>query len=141
MKKLKSLSLSLIIALLFSSTSFAHPGRTDSNGGHHVRTSGWGYEVGTYHYHSGPYAGYTVNYSGEIPQAFKTKSTNISSATSNYGQVQKIQTKLNSLGYNCGTPDGIMGAKTKEAIMKFQKANKMVVDGIPGPQTLRKLGL
>lgn len=141
MKKLKSLFLSLLIALLFSSTSFAHPGRTDSNGGHYVRTSGWGYKVGTYHYHSGPYAGYTVNYSGEIPQAFKAKSTNTSSTISNYSQIQKIQTKLNSLGYNCGTPDGIMGAKTKEAIMKFQKANQLTADGIAGPQTLKKLGL
>lgn len=141
MKKLKSLSLSLIIALLFSSTCFAHPGRTDSNGGHYVRTSGWGYTVGTYHYHSGPYAGYTVNYSGEIPQAFKARPTNSSSTISNYGQIQKIQTKLNSLGYNCGTPDGIMGSKTKEAIMKFQKANQLTADGIPGPQTLKKLGL
>lgn len=141
MKKLKSLSLSIIIALLFSSTCFAHPGRTDSNGGHYVRTSGWGYKVGTYHYHGGPYAGYTVNYSGEIPQAFKAKSTNTSSTISNYSQTQKIQTKLNGLGYNCGTPDGIMGAKTKEAIMKFQKANQLTADGIAGPQTLKKLGL
>lgn len=141
MKKLKSLSLSLIIALLFSSTCFAHPGRTDSNGGHYVRTSGWGYKVGTYHYHSGPYAGYTVNYSGEIPQAFNTKPTNSSSTISNYGQIQKIQAKLNSLGYNCGTPDGIMGAKTKEAIMKFQKTNQLTTDGVAGPQTLKKLGL
>lgn len=33
--------------------AFAHPGRTDSSGGHWVRTEGWGYEVGTYHYHNG----------------------------------------------------------------------------------------
>ena len=32
--------------------AFAHPGRTDSNGGHWVRTEGWGYEVRTYHYHN-----------------------------------------------------------------------------------------
>jgi hypothetical protein len=37
--------------------AFAHPGRTDSNGGHWVKTEGWGYEVGTYHYHDGSSAG------------------------------------------------------------------------------------
>ena len=30
---------------------FAHPGRTDSNGGH------WNRSTGEYHYHSGEYAG------------------------------------------------------------------------------------
>lgn len=33
---------------LFHSACFAHPGRTDANGGHNDRSSG------TYHYHSGP---------------------------------------------------------------------------------------
>jgi flagellar biosynthesis/type III secretory pathway protein FliH len=31
----------------------AHPGRTDRNGGHYVRTGGWGYPIGSYHYHNG----------------------------------------------------------------------------------------
>ena len=33
----------------------AHPGRTDSKGGHVVKTEGWGYEAGTYHYHDKKY--------------------------------------------------------------------------------------
>ena len=49
MKK-KLLLIALIFILLVPSS--AHPGRTDSNGGHWVRTEGWGYEVGTYHYHN-----------------------------------------------------------------------------------------
>lgn len=32
-------------------TAFAHPGRTDARGGHYVTAEGWGYAVGTYHYH------------------------------------------------------------------------------------------
>lgn len=40
--------------LLVTSTVNAHPGRTDSNGGHHCWTNceKWGYETGEYHYHN-----------------------------------------------------------------------------------------
>ncbi|WP_128102327.1 copper amine oxidase N-terminal domain-containing protein [Paenibacillus sp. DCT19] len=46
----------LSLFLLTSATSvFAHPGRTDSNGGHTCWTncSKWGLEYGQYHYHNG----------------------------------------------------------------------------------------
>ncbi|WP_211746948.1 copper amine oxidase N-terminal domain-containing protein [Paenibacillus sp. Marseille-Q4541] len=47
-----SLALSLILG---STTVSAHPGRTDSNGGHTCRTncSKWGLSNGEYHYHNG----------------------------------------------------------------------------------------
>lgn len=44
---------SLAITLCFNSAVIAHPGRTDANGGHYVRTEGWGEPVGSYHYHNG----------------------------------------------------------------------------------------
>ena len=53
--------------------AFAHPGRTDSNGGHWVRTEGWGYEVGTYHYHDGSSAGQSSSSSSF--SSSKSKST------------------------------------------------------------------
>jgi hypothetical protein len=40
-----------------TTVTHAHPGRTDANGGHYVRTSGWGYPVGSYHYHANPRSG------------------------------------------------------------------------------------
>lgn len=40
---------------LISTSVFAHPGGTDARGGHYVRTPGWGYSVGSYHYHDGEY--------------------------------------------------------------------------------------
>lgn len=84
----------VIMMLLFSAgTAFGHPGRTDSYGGHYVRTSGWGYPVGSYHYHSGPYAGYSVSYKGEVPAAFKgTSSTSKSSSakTASPAKVNRI---------------------------------------------------
>lgn len=49
----KYISILIVLCSLTWIIVFAHPGRTDSNGGHWVRTEGWGYEVGTYHYHNG----------------------------------------------------------------------------------------
>lgn len=53
--------------------------------------------------------------------------------------VKTLQTKLNELGYNCGTPDGIYGTGTKNAVIAFQKANGLTADGIAGSQTQVKL--
>ncbi len=49
--------------------------------------------------------------------------------------VKKLQTWLNKLGYNTGTPDGKFGAMTKVAVMAFQTDNNLLVDGVVGTQT------
>lgn len=53
--------------------------------------------------------------------------------------ITDTQAKLTSLGFDCGTVDGIAGAKTIAAIKAFQKANGLGVDGIAGTKTLAKL--
>lgn len=55
--------------------------------------------------------------------------------------IKTLQTKLNSLGYNCGAVDGIFGSQTYNAVVAFQKANGLTVDGIVGSQTWGKLGV
>ena len=50
-----------------------------------------------------------------------------------------VQRKLNALGFDCGSVDGVFGAKTKAAIMAFQRAMGLVADGIVGPKTWSKL--
>ena len=35
--------------------------------------------------------------------------------------IKDVQTKLNSIGYSCGTPDGVAGKNTKAAVTSFQK--------------------
>ena len=50
-----------------------------------------------------------------------------------------LQRKLNSLGFDCGNVDGDFGTKTKAAVMAFQKAKGLVVDGIVGTKTWSKL--
>ena len=44
------------------------------------------------------------------------KGTSLSKST-----IKDVQKKLNSVGYSCGTPDGVVGKNTKAAITSFQK--------------------
>ncbi len=50
--------------------------------------------------------------------------------------IANIQNKLNSLGYDVGAADGIMGPATREGIRQFQADNKLVADGFPSEQTI-----
>ena len=56
------------------------------------------------------------------------------------GNITKLlQEKLVSLGYNTNGVDGIFGVGTEKAVMSFQKSNGLLVDGIVGQNTWRKL--
>jgi localization factor PodJL len=64
----------------------------------------------------------------EIPDAWqeggeKTASVDMKTA------VQNIQAILNQKGYEAGNPDGVMGGKTKAAIVQYQKDNGMELTG------------
>lgn len=50
-------------------------------------------------------------------------------------QVRVLQWRLTDLGYACGMIDGVFGAKTKAAVMDYQRANGLVADGIAGRNT------
>lgn len=54
-KRLLTGSLALVLMFATTTSISAHPGRTDSNGGHTCRTncSKWGLSNGEYHYHNG----------------------------------------------------------------------------------------
>ena len=56
-------------------------------------------------------------------------------------QVKTVQTKLKNWGYYTGSVDGIYGTKTKAAVVKFQKNNNLVADGIVGSKTAAALGM
>jgi localization factor PodJL len=43
--------------------------------------------------------------------------------------VTRAQTLLNQLGYDAGTPDGLMGARTREAIKSFERKNGLEETG------------
>ena len=49
--------------------------------------------------------------------------------------VRLLQTRLNELGFHCGSADGIFGAITKAAVIAFQIAEGLQADGIAGAAT------
>lgn len=53
--------------------------------------------------------------------------------------VSTMQTKLNTAGYNCGTPDGKFGNGTNRAVLNFQGAHSLTKDGKAGRNTLNAL--
>lgn len=65
---------------------------------------------------------------GEISESIKTEV-----------DPKELQTALSEAGFYKGSIDGVIGAKTKEALRKFQEANDLKVDGVCGPKTWEKL--
>ena len=55
--------------------------------------------------------------------------------------VKEVQTKLIKWGYLTGRADGIFGAKTKTAVIKFQRKNGLTADGVIGTRTAQALGI
>ena len=53
--------------------------------------------------------------------------------------VKWVQYALNREGFNCGEVDGIFGKGTKKAVIAFQKAKGLGVDGVVGPKTKEAL--
>ncbi|MBN1207817.1 MAG: peptidoglycan-binding protein [Myxococcaceae bacterium] len=50
-------------------------------------------------------------------------------------EVEYLQRQLQAAGFEPGKVDGVFGAKTKAAVMAFQRARGLEVDGIAGPRT------
>jgi Putative peptidoglycan binding domain/N-acetylmuramoyl-L-alanine amidase len=55
--------------------------------------------------------------------------------------VQKLQTILNSKGFNVGIADGIFGDITRKAVIDFQTKQGLKPDGIVGLKTKKALGM
>lgn len=56
-------------------------------------------------------------------------------------EVKQLQERLLALGYRPGTPDGVYGRNTTNAVSQFQRSRRLVVNGVAGPATLEALGL
>ncbi|MBO9590668.1 peptidoglycan-binding protein [Devosia sp.] len=61
-------------------------------------------------------------------------------AISNKEVVSRVQQALNRLGFNVGTPDGVAGPKTAEAIRTFERGTGMSESGKINPRLLAVLG-
>ncbi|MEC4854191.1 MAG: peptidoglycan-binding protein, partial [Jaaginema sp. PMC 1079.18] len=55
-------------------------------------------------------------------------------------RVRSLQQRLRTLGYYKGEITGVFDANTKEALMRFQQAQNLTVDGVAGPRTFTLLG-
>lgn len=53
--------------------------------------------------------------------------------------VRQLQECLNAVRFNCGTPDGIFGPRTEDALRRFQSVHANPVDGVYGPKSQRAL--
>lgn len=75
----------------------------------------------------------SFNMSPALPTLSKVGSTG--------SEVRAIQQRLKEWGYYKGSVDGVYGASTKAAVIKFQKANSLTADGVAGNATLAAIGL
>ena len=57
------------------------------------------------------------------------------------GEVKEVQRRLKLWGYYNGNVDGVFGAGTRAAVIKFQKKNGLTADGIVGKATYKALGM
>ncbi|MFL5320655.1 MAG: peptidoglycan-binding protein [Myxococcaceae bacterium] len=55
--------------------------------------------------------------------------------------VKQLQSRLNALGFHCGSADGDFGPKTAAAVKAFQHSRGLTADGVVGPHTWNKLGI
>ncbi|WML37259.1 peptidoglycan-binding protein [Clostridium sp. OS1-26] len=53
--------------------------------------------------------------------------------------VKRIQNQLNSVYFIAGTPDGIFGPKTTNAVTRFQSVNGLAMNGVVDPRTRQQL--
>ena len=53
--------------------------------------------------------------------------------------VKALQEMLNAAGYDCGSPDGVFGGKTEQAVKAFEEAHGLAPDGLAWPGLLDML--
>lgn len=89
------------------------------------------------------YSTFTMVKGQQIWKASKKKAStgNKGATNSDKDLVQQVQQKLNEAGFDCGTPDGIAGKKTKSAITAYQKDKGLEVTGTINDALLESLGI
>ncbi len=70
----------------------------------------------------------------EAPTTTSTTPAAQKDAVASAPKLLALQQRLAELGYDVGTPDGQMGARTSYAIMAFQKVEGLTRDGVDGPE-------
>ena len=73
------------------------------------------------------------------PTAVVTTQYRTLSSGSRGEDVRALQSRLNALGFNSGSPDGVFGGGTRRAVMYFQEAIGEDQDGVATPELQRSL--
>ncbi len=55
--------------------------------------------------------------------------------------VSELQSRLNSLGFDAGKPDGIFGPDTERAVLDFQRNRGLAEDRMAGPEVITEIRL
>lgn len=128
----------LCLALVLCAAASAHPGRTDSSGGHRDNNNVSG--LGSYHYHCSGHPAH-LHPGGVCPYATTARSEpscspeptstpKIFQVGSSEGDVRRLQIFLIRYGFlEEGEADGIFGQKTKKAVEAFQAHYALAVTG------------
>jgi membrane-bound lytic murein transglycosylase B len=72
-----------------------------------------------------------------LARAFEGRSSTLEAAwprhvgSLNREQILELQTLLNGLGYEAGSPDGLFGSNTRRAVRRFQADQSLAADGFP----------
>lgn len=77
--------------------------------------------------------------SADIPESWQDGTPQTTASVDMKKAVQNIQRILNKNGYEAGNADGVMGGKTKTAIMAFQTDNKMKATGMVDEKLIKAL--
>jgi hypothetical protein len=71
---------------------------------------------------------------GPLARSFGPDETGLTQA-----ERRELQERLSQAGFDAGSPDGVIGRRTEEAIRAFQTARGLAVDGRPSPALLAAL--
>lgn len=55
--------------------------------------------------------------------------------------LKRVQRALTSAGHDAGTPDGVMGTRTRRALRSYQRASGLDVTGAADLATRKRLGI
>ena len=54
-------------------------------------------------------------------------------------EIVELQTALNKLGFDAGSPDGLLGPATREGLRRYQRSVGLPADGYPSAELLARL--
>ncbi len=110
MNKLKKVLIVVLFILIIPTLVFAHPGRTDRNGGH------WDHSTGTYHYHNDGSSSSSGKYTF-------SNSSNVDDDTDE--TTEELNSKINSLETQLKEKENIIGNLFDSSNEKDKKIDEL----------------